>query len=113
MQILFVLAFALTSAIAAPFAMCQHADARAHAAALTSGDKSEVLSAQIEDSADAALEEQASLAEAAAGVLAAVLLPETAPSAFELGARGVAWLSAAPAKMVGRALRPLLTPPLR
>ena len=111
-HILFVLAFTLTSAIAAPFAVCQHADAREHAAALASSDVSGAVAAQVEDSAEAAAEKRGSLAEAAAGVLTPVMLPKIYPAMPGRLAQVVDWFADPPAELAGRSVLPLLTPPL-
>jgi hypothetical protein len=112
MHILFVLAFAVTSAVAAPLAVCQHAGANAHAAALASSDASIVMAAQIEDSADAALEKRTPVAEVGAGTLAAVILPNIYSATPRLMAQATRWFADPPAELAGRSILPLLNPPL-
>ncbi len=112
MHVLFVLAFAATSAVAAPLAVCQHADANAHAAALASSDASLGMAAQIEDRADAALEKRAPVAEVGAGTLAPVILPNIYSAMPRLMAQAIDWFADPPAELVGRSVLPLLSPPL-
>ncbi|WP_041390213.1 hypothetical protein [Sphingobium chlorophenolicum] len=113
LQILFVLSFAASSAFAAPFVVCQHADTKAHAAALASDDSSEVLAAEVEENAEAAAEKRGSVIDTAAGTLAAVLLPNAHLVALRLVSQPKGWFPTDPALLIGWTAPPLLDPPLR
>lgn len=112
MHFLFVLAFAATSAVATPFAVCQHADAKAHSVALASSDTAEAMVAQLEDSADSVAKKQGSTADTAGGALAPAMLPRGAWMAPRMASLSIGWFGDAPTSLIGRASPPLLDPPL-
>ncbi|WP_326525466.1 hypothetical protein [Sphingomonas sp.] len=111
-HIFLVIAFVVSGVFAAPFSVCRHADAQAHAMALASTDASEALVAQLENEADAAAKKHGSLADFAAATLSAILVPNDQALATRAITRAVAWFVAAPASLIGRSSPPLLEPPL-
>ena len=93
-------------------ALCQHADARAHAAALNSSDASMAAAASSEDSAAAAVGKDGALATAAAVSVASFILPAD-PIRFPTQLAGATepFVRDA-ARLSGRSSPPLLEPPL-
>lgn len=107
-----MLAFAATNGVAARAALCQHEDARAHIAALTSSDAAIAAAAHGEESADAAADKSGTLVDAAAASLAGLLIPpRTVIPAPALAERQPARPVEAP-DLTNRSIAPLLQPPL-
>jgi len=107
-----MLAFAATNGVAARAALCQHEDARAHIAALESGDAAIAAAAHGEDSADAAADKPGTLTVAAAASLAGLLIPPAPPMPAPAPGESVSAHLADPPGLANRAIAPLLQPPL-
>ena len=110
--LLIMLAFVFTNGPAIAMAMCQHNDARAHAAALQSPDSEMSVKALSEEIVAKAASGQGSLGEAATTLLAGYILP---PEPLPLPLRFVEPMTRDPTDVAGRRGRsvpPLLEPPL-
>lgn len=112
LTLLLMFALAFTNGPAVASAICDHKDARAHAAALQSADAAIFIAAHGEEAAAKATSEKAALGDAATALMAGYILPP------EAGA-----FSVPPREPAGRPLRdkpildgvsvpPLLEPPL-
>lgn len=110
--LLFLLAFGISNAVAAPLALCRHSSASAHAAALESSDLSVSSAAHNEESAASASEKEGALGHVAATALGGSLLPDgpTLPSIRETAM--IAWPVSDAQMFRSRTVAPLLDPPL-
>lgn len=108
--ILLALTFSNSAAVAS--VLCQHGDAQAHAAALQSHDAASAAEARSEDTAERSISDLASLADAAAASLAGYALPPE-PISVPLHLRTLQHGHAGEvAPLSGRAISPMLEPPL-
>lgn len=110
--LLIMVVFATTNGVAAPFAMCQHVDTKAHAAALASSDTVTAVAAHSEELAAAAADKQGLLADAAAGALTSVPLPSGVGLPTPTRSAAIDAPAPADSRLASRAIRPLLDPPL-
>ena len=112
LTLLILFALAVTNGPAVAMAMCQHGDARAHAAARQSTEAGTAAAAMSEEAAAQAAPEQASLGDAARTLLAGYMLPgDPLPlpnRLVEAGATHIPLLY----ESDGRTVPPLLEPPL-
>ncbi|PSJ43022.1 hypothetical protein [Allosphingosinicella deserti] len=112
LPLLLLLVFVAGNGLAAPFALCRHADVTAHAAARTSEQLIISLAAHGEEAAESAGEKQGTLADAAASALAGALLPDE-PALSGISARGAMRIRMIAAEaLFSRVIGPLLEPPL-
>lgn len=110
--LLIILAFVVANGPAVAMAICQHGDARAHAAALQNHEADVSLAAQSEENAAKAASKAGSLSDAATTLLAGYILPPDSssfpPRFAEPASRDVADASGPGS----RSVPPLLEPPL-
>ena len=107
-----LLIFVAANGFAAPLALCRHADVSAHAAALASEQFAVSLAAHGEEAAEAAGDKQGTLADAAAGALAGVLLPDGPELSGISAGRAPRTRMIEAEALSSRAIGPLLEPPL-
>jgi len=108
--LLTLVAFALTSAVATPMGLCQHADPAAHAAALQSGDSGISWNAHGEETAAAS--DEGPLTQAAAMSLAGFMLPSAPVVPLPASSDAAGKYAAGTFRLSNRAIPPLLDPPL-
>lgn len=108
--LMFALAFANAPAVAS--ALCQHEDARAHAAALQSENAMVAAAAHGEEAAANAAAEKASLGDAAATLIAGCILPPDAAGVAGPVPVAECGQPVAAAVLAGLSVPPLLEPPL-
>ncbi|WP_126173927.1 hypothetical protein [Altericroceibacterium xinjiangense] len=109
LSLLIMLALALNGpAVAA--AVCHHSSVHAHVLALQSAD--EQIAAEAIDEENAAATQKSALARAAAMQLAPFLLPEQPIVVTPQGTDTANRHAADPDELTGRAIRPLLEPPV-
>ena len=112
LTLLMIFAFLIANGPAVAMAMCQHEDARAHAAALQSMETEISVVAQSEEAAAKAASKKGSLSEAATTLLTGYILPSDLspfpPRVVEPAGQHVADAS----RLGSRSVPPLLEPPL-
>lgn len=111
-SLLLMIALVITNGPAIASALCRHADAAAHAAALQSDDHGVAASAVEEDRAAAAASKKGMLADAASVQLAGFVTPSEPVLPLPLPTPSPIVRAVDEDSPPGRALRPLLEPPL-
>ena len=112
MTLLIMVAFLLANGPAVAMAMCQHGDARAHAAALQSSEAGVSVVAQSEETAAKAESKKGSLSDAATTLLAGYILPpDSSRLELRLSERVDRYMTSA-SGLGSRSVPPLLEPPL-
>lgn len=112
LTLLIMFAFVCTNGPAVAMAICEHEDARAHAAALRSSEASVSLLAQSEETAAKTASTQGMLSDAATTLLAGYILPTEAYSFAPRFIDRVSRHAFNPAGLGSRSVPPLLEPPL-
>jgi hypothetical protein len=112
LSLLMMLALVLTGGAAVPMAMCKHIDAEAHASALESSDAGIASAAVAEETAAVSASKKSALADAVSIQLAGYLLPAEIDVPPPSALSAVFGFTMDPAKLAGRAISPLLEPPL-
>lgn len=109
--LLMVVVFGVAHATAAPAALCRHASAEAHAAALVSADEQTASDAQHEEASAATAEKLAAMTDKVSANLFSGLLPggSELPPALELAPR--LYAADVPIELHDWAVAPLLHPP--
>lgn len=110
--LLVMIAFGVTNSVAAPLSYCLHADRIEHAAARASEDAATAAVAHREDAATAAAEKKGSAADSTGTSLSLGVLPESPDLPRRSDAGAPSWDSEAQSLFSGRAVAPLLHPPL-
>ncbi len=112
LSLLLVFALVLTNGAVVPAALCQHADAQAHAAALQSSDVGAASAALAEETAAVESSKKNSLAQAAAVQLAGFMLPADPALPLPAGHESSATHATEPIALSSLTINPLLEPPL-
>jgi hypothetical protein len=110
-SLLMMLALVLTNGASVAAAVCQHADGRAHAAAIASADEEAAAEARGEEAAAKAAMRKGTLADAAAVQLAGFMLPPQVSLRAPERSEALAHTRADRRAPANRAIRPLLEPP--
>jgi hypothetical protein len=112
LTLLMMLVLAIANGPAVAAAICEHRDARSHAAAAASADAGVSAEALGEEAAAKAAAGDAALGDAASTLLAGFLLP-VQPSSLPFRAVEASTMGLGPAAVLtGRSVPPLLEPPL-
>jgi hypothetical protein len=109
--LLIMFAFVFTNGPAVAMAMCQHNDAKAHAAALLGADAGLAAIAQAEETAANTASQQGALGDAAMTLMAGFLLPPETHSFPLRSTEPANRHSAHPVELASRSVPPLLEPP--
>lgn len=112
LSLLMILALVLTNGASVAAAVCQHADAQAHASALLSVDAETAADAQAEDRAARNALQKGTLVDAAAVQLAGFMLPPEVAVPAPVRTEPIKRHAADERVLANRAVSPLLEPPL-
>lgn len=111
-SLLIMFALAVTNGPAIAMAMCQHEDARAHAAARHNPDAGVSAAARTEEAAAREAAKRGSLGDAATTLLAGYILPSDSPPLLPRSVEPTGGHSTHAPGLPSRSVPPLLEPPL-
>ena len=109
--LLTIILFAASNVVAAPLAVCRHADANAHTAAMESSDSGIAATAHGEDAAATAANKQRAMSDAAAASLVGVPPPAQPALPAHFDTQSPPERAANDSRLPNRAIPPLLEPP--